>query len=396
MSFKSTIKSQARSLGFQLAGITTPEPPPHFGVYKNWLAAGRHGQMGYLASERSLEHRFDPHQILSECQVILVLGTPYFPPKMNEMENNPLPLEHKNTPGRISSYAWGDDYHSVLPERMQALVNFIETQIGRSIPHRWYTDTGPILEREFAQRAGLGWIGKNTCLINPKFGSYFFLSEILLGIELNPDPPFNADRCGSCSRCINACPTACILPDRTIDARKCISYLTIELKDTVPVELRPQIGDWVFGCDICQQVCPWNQRFASTTGDPQFAPRPGVAVPDLIRELSLSPEKFNNKFKSSPVKRTKRRGYLRNIAVALGNSGNPSAVPVLSQALQNETEPLVRAHATWALGQIKGSASIEALIRSIKKETDEGVRVEIQSALKNLGIKGDRLANNIS
>jgi len=391
MSIESVIKSQARSLGFQLTGITRPEPPPHLDVYKSWLGAGRHGQMAYLASERAIQLRSNPRQILPECQAILVLGTLYFPPQKTGSENDQLPLDHKNLSGRISSYAWGDDYHSVLIVRMHALVKFIETQIGHSVPHRWYTDTGPILERDFAQRASLGWIGRNTCLINPKFGSYFFLSEILLGIELNPDQPFTADRCGSCTRCIDACPTACILPNRTIDARRCISYLTIELKGAIQLEMRSQVGGWVFGCDICQQVCPWNQRFAPLQGDPKFAPRPAIAMPDLIQELSLTPEHFNSKFKDNPLKRARRRGYLRNVAVALGNRASPSAVPALSLALHHETEPLVRAHAAWALGQIKGSASIEALISALKKEQDEGVLVEIQSALTNLGIKADRL-----
>ena len=169
---------------------------------------------------------------------------------------------------RIASYAHGDDYHDILPARMKELVQFIEEQVGGPVQNRYYTDTGPILERDLAQRAGIGWIGKNTCLINPKQGSYFLLSEILLDLELEPDPPFTTDHCGTCTRCIEACPTDCILPNRTLDARRCISYLTIELKDDIPLELRDKIGDWVFGCDICQQVCPWN-RFAAE-GDPAF------------------------------------------------------------------------------------------------------------------------------
>jgi epoxyqueuosine reductase len=188
------------------------------------------------------------------------------------------------------------------------------------VPNRYYTDTGPLLERDLAQRAGLGWIGKNTCLINPKQGSYFLLAEILLGLELEPDPPFTTDHCGTCTRCIEACPTECILPDRTIDARRCISYLTIELKDDIPEELRPLLGEWVFGCDVCQMVCPWN-RFASPEGDAAFSPRPGRANPEPDPRAGADPEAFNRKFKNSPVKRAKRRGYLRNVAVATGNSG---------------------------------------------------------------------------
>jgi epoxyqueuosine reductase len=249
----------------------------------------------------------------------------------------------------VAAYAWGDDYHTVFPPRLKELVTFIEEQVGHSVPNRYYTDTGPLLERDLAQRAGLGWIGKNTCLINPKQGSYFLLAEILLDLELEPDLPFSTDYCGTCTRCIQACPTECILPDRTIDARRCISYLTIELKGDIPEEMRPMLGDWVFGCDVCQMVCPWN-RFASPEGNASFAPRPGVPTPNLIRELELTPENFNRKFKNSPLKRAKRRGYLRNVAVAAGNSEDEQAIPGLEEA-QNDEEELVRTHATWALGK---------------------------------------------
>jgi epoxyqueuosine reductase len=227
---------------------------------------------------------------------------------------------------------------------------FIGQLAGNPVPHRWYTDTGPILERDLAQLAGLGWIGKNTCLINPKAGSYFLLAEILLGIELEPDPPFTADRCGTCNRCIEACPTGCILPNRTLDARRCISYLTIENKGEIPTDLRPQMGNWVFGCDVCQMVCPWN-RFAANEYDRGLAPYPGLTGLDLRADLTLTPQGFNQKFKESPVQRARRRGYLRNVAIALGNSGNPAGIPILEKALQDD-EPLVRQYAGWALKQI--------------------------------------------
>jgi epoxyqueuosine reductase len=283
--------------------------------------------------------------------------------------------------GRVASYAWGDDYHDVLPERLRNLVAFIEAQVGEAVPNRWYTDTGPLLERELAQRAGLGWIGKNTCLIHPGLGSYFLLAEVLLGIELDPDPPYLPDSCGSCTRCIQACPTACILPDRTLDASRCISYLTIELKGAIPQELRPQLGDWVFGCDVCQQVCPWNLRFAASQGDPAFAPRPGVPAPHLAQELGLTPVAFSRKFKGSPLKRPRRRGYLRNVAVALGNSGDPGAVPALENALLHDAEPLVRLHAAWSLGQLGDEAARQALKSALGAEPDEAVRAEIRNAL---------------
>jgi epoxyqueuosine reductase len=230
---------------------------------------------------------------------------------------------------------------------MKELVKFIEEQVRGPVKNRWYTDTGPILERDLAQRAGIGWIGKNTCLINPKHGSYFLLSEILLDLPLEPDLPFVTDHCGTCTRCIEACPTECILPDRTIDAARCISYLTIELKDDIPAGLREKMGNWVFGCDLCQIVCPWN-RFAGE-GDPAFGKDSPAQL--LDGELSLTAQEFNQRFRGSPVKRAKRRGYLRNISVALGNSGDMHALPVLQNAIKDE-EPLVRKHARWAIEKL--------------------------------------------
>ena len=347
MKLKQNILDHARRLGFSLAGFTTPEPPPHFSTYEKWLASGHHGNMYYLTNERALTRRADPRKILAECQTILVLASPYPNPKSAEA------AEGKQPSGRIAAYAWGDDYHDTLIPKLQALVSFIEGQVGKIIPNRYYTDTGPILERDLAQRAGLGWIGKNSCLINPKHGSYFLLAEILLGLELEPDDPFSIDYCGNCTRCIEACPTHCILPNRTIDARRCISYLTIELKEDIPEGLRPLMENWIFGCDACQAICPWN-RFSISDIDASFAPRLDRPTPNLIHELSLSSEAFNQKFKNNPVKRAKRRGYLRNVAVALGNSQNPDTILALEKAL-DDPEPMVREHAIWALNYVKRS-----------------------------------------
>ncbi len=417
MSLSESIKEKARELGFQLAGITTPDPPPHYSVFERWLRAGLHGEMDYLASEHLRQRRQDPRLILPGCRSILVLGVRYPVPSATPIQSGEiggigseaarshqenyfsLPLKGeggssadrregragggggRSPSGRVASYAWGDDYHDVLAERLRLIVAFIETQIGYPVPNRWYTDTGPILERDLAQRAGLGWIGKNTCLIHPQLGSYFLLAEVLLGIDLDADPPFLPDRCGSCTRCIDACPTGCILPDRTINSTRCISYLTIELKGAIPIDLRPQMGDWVFGCDVCQQVCPWNQRFASAESDPAFAPRPALPAPDLPQELALSPQDFNRKFKGSPVKRSKRRGYLRNVAIALGNSGDPAAVPALTHALKQDPEPLVRSHAAWALGQIGGDSARKALKEALHAEQEVAVLLEVRAAL---------------
>lgn len=332
-SLKQAIKDKARQLGFSLAGVTSSKPPEHYSAFESWLNAGMHGTMNYLAEERNFIRRADPKQILPECKSILVLGIPYSPITPNQ---------------KIASYALGDDYHDIIPARLKLIVEFIEEQLGHSIPNRYYTDTGPILERDLAQRAGLGWIGKNTLLINPKAGSTFFLAEILLGIELEPDEEIITDHCGTCTRCITACPTQCILPNRTLDARSCISYLTIELKDDIPEELRPLMQDWIFGCDICQQVCPWN-RFSSQA-DPAFDPK--IPLPVLSSDLLLTPVEFNQRFKKSPIKRTKRRGYLRNLAIAVGNNGNVTDIPILKEAIQDD-EPMIQEHAKWALKKIE-------------------------------------------
>jgi epoxyqueuosine reductase len=343
---KQSIKEKARQLGFILAGVTLPEPPAHYSTFEAWLAQGYHGTMDYLANDRSRTRRADPKQILPECQSILVLATPYQPPRGSSSEAYRDPADRETTSLHIASYARGLDYHDVIPARMKELVQFIEEQVGGPVKNRWYTDTGPILERDLAQRAGIGWIGKNTCLIHPKQGSYFLLSEIFLDLALEPDSPFTTDHCGTCTRCIQACPTACILPNRTLDATRCISYLTIELKDDIPLELREKIGNWVFGCDICQQVCPWN-RFAPE-GDPAFDPRTPLPSPE---DLTLTPQAFNLRFKRTPIQRAKRRGYLRNVAVALGNAADMHVLPVLQKAL-NDEERMVRDHAQWAIEQI--------------------------------------------
>ena len=384
-SLKGEIRRKAQHLGFDLFGVTTPDAPDHLDVYGRWLAAGHHGKMEYLSNPRARQRRADPLQILPECRSILVLGTRYSkPPDLipHFIEDSQQETQKKTiTTGQVSAYAWGSDYHDVLVKRLRELVAFIEGRIGIPFPHRWYTDTGPIMERELAQRAGLGWIGKNTCLIHPKQGSYFFLAELFLGLELEPDTPFTTDHCGTCTRCLDACPTACILPNRTIDSRKCISYLTIELKDSIPKELRPQLGNWIFGCDVCQQVCPWNQRFSTSEGDPAFAARPGLPEPALIEEISLNAQEFSRKFKGSPIKRAKRRGYLRNVAVSLGNNPSAGSCNALIDALLNDPDALVRGHAAWGLARIGGAIAHQALLSARKKEGNDYVQKEIEDAL---------------
>jgi epoxyqueuosine reductase len=333
-----SIKNKARQLGFILAGVTSSESLQHYSNFEKWLAEGRHGAMNYLAEERSRTRRADPKQILPECKSVLVLALPYA-----NVEGRRQKAEFQ-----IAAYALGDDYHEIIPLKLKQIVEFIEEQVGHPVPNRYYTDTGPVLERELAQRAGLGWIGKNSMLINPKAGSTFFLAEILLGIELEPNETIVTDHCGTCTRCITACPTQAILPDRALDARRCISYLTIELKDDIPEELRPHMQDWVFGCDICQMVCPWNRFSAPADSALEPAPPLRVSAPDL----TLSSVEFNQRFKRSPIKRAKRRGYLRNLAVAIGNNGNKDDLPLLEQAAKDD-EPLVREHVKWAIQEMR-------------------------------------------
>jgi len=359
------LKIEAYRLGFCLAGITTPDPPESFPKYKQWINDGLHADMSYLSTERALSRREDPRQILTNCQSIMVLAIPYSPPEPSG--------------GSVAAYALGDDYHETLKPLLRQLVSFLEEKVGERIPNRWYTDTGPILERDLAHRAGLGWIGKNSMLINPKHGSTFLLAEIFLGIKLPPDSPFSTDHCGSCSRCLQACPTACIRPDRTLNASDCLSYLTIENKGSIPHNLRQLLGEWLFGCDICQQVCPWN-RFASPAGLPDFTARIDFPPEDLTTELGITPQIFNQKFKGSPLKRSKRRGYLRNLAVVLGNRRAPEGISALSKAL-SDPEALIRQHAAWALGQIGGEASIAALDAAQQIEADPEVSQEILSSL---------------
>ena len=284
----------------------------------------------------------------------------------------------------MASYAWGRDYHRVLPKRLRRWVRYLEDLVGHSVPHRIYTDAGPLLEPGLAEKAGLGWVGKHTCLIHPRGGSYFFLAEVLLALELPPDPPFPTDHCGTCTRCIEACPTQCILPEeRLVDARRCISYLTIEHRGSIPEDLRPQMGTWVFGCDVCQMVCPWNQRFAEPQGDPDFAPRPGQTFINLIEAMGWDEETFNRKFQGTPLRRAKRGGFLRNVAVALGNLGDPRAVPALTRALRHDPDPLVREHAAWALGRIGTPEARKALEEARRTETHPQVREAVIRALSD-------------
>ncbi len=374
-SFAGDLQAEAERLGFVLCGIAPAQPAPHHAAFTRWLAQGLHGGMAYLARERDISARADPRRLMENCRSVISLAVRYPAPAQLEIQSG-YPF------GRIAAYACSTDYHLTLPRRMGTFGDVLRRMTGiGELAIRSYTDSAPILERNFAQLAGMGWIGKNTCLISPRFGSYLLLAELLVTIELPPAEPFPFDRCGTCRRCIEACPTACIRPDRTLDAGRCISYLTIEHKGIIPRELRPKLDSWIFGCDVCQQVCPWNRLSAQQSFDPAFAPR-FPPSPDLHGELRLSVQEFRRRYADTPLSRPKRRGYLRNAAVALGNVRNPQDVPLLAEVLQSEPEPLVRAHAAWALGQVGTSAARTALSAARRHEPAPQVREEIALALQ--------------
>lgn len=375
MQIRNWIQAEAARLGFPFSGITGLTPPAHLETYRQWIAANRHAAMDYLASNPNIEKRADPRRVFPAAKSLLVIGMPY----ASILET---PVEPDRPVGQIARYAWGTDYHEVIPARLNELAGRISEQIGCGVAQRAYTDTGPILERDLAQRAGLGWAGKNTCLIHPQRGSYFFLGELFIDLELEPSEPFLIDRCGSCRRCIDACPTGCIREDRTLDAGRCISYLTIENKGPIPADLRPKIGNWIFGCDLCQQVCPWNRFSANNAIDPFFQPTPDLHAVNLLSEIQLDAHAFNLKFRHRPIQRAKRRGYLRNICIALGNMHFSGALTVLEEILQTESEALIRGAAAWAIAQIDPAGSRTVLEKALRSEPDNIVRQEISAGLE--------------
>jgi epoxyqueuosine reductase len=342
------IKERARRLGFNPVGVTDPASEAHIAFYNDWLARGYHAEMNYLARPDAVAKRSDPRRIMPETRSIVVVGMNYYPGDPCSPCDSPPSDELL---GRVSRYAWGPDYHEVILERLRQLADWIDSQTAQPLTYRAYVDTGPLLERAFAQQAGLGWIGKNTNLIHPDHGSYFFLGELLLDLELETDTPFTADRCGNCTACMDACPTGALVAPRMLDARRCISYLTIEHRAPISQSLRPLLGDRIFGCDICQEVCPWNRRFAHPTTEPAF--RPLHPTLDLVALLALDEDAFRARFRETPLWRPRRAGLLRNAAIVLGNLGDPAALSAL-EAARVDPHPLIAEHATWAIQQIKG------------------------------------------
>lgn len=375
MGAKEMLKAEARRLGFSHLGITALDSTPHAPAYLDWLERDWHASMAYLCTPRAVELRLNPQQVFPPARSLIIVTAAH------PLPSTPNKAKGQTGYGLVAAYARGIDYHSLLPPQMRRLVQWIQNEIDPRAQAAVYTDTGPILERDFASRAGLGWIGKNTCLINPQAGSYLFLAEIFLSTPLEPDNPFDQDLCGTCRRCIEACPTSCISEARSLDARRCISYLTIENKGEISPELRPLIGSHIFGCDICQQVCPWNQKIKAALPTPLFQSDPALAELDLAATLRLSPQEFNLRYRSTPLMRAKRRGLLRSAAVVAGNQRAEEALPALMVILQEEFEPLVRAHAAWALGQFNNRAAFATLEKALETESDPTVLAEIRSVL---------------
>ena len=363
-----SLKEQATSLGFQYAGICPAVTPLGFDRFEQWLQSGYAGQMHYLpARAAAYEH---PEAILEGVRSVVMLAMVY-----RTQQAQPVTAGA----GRVASYAWGQqDYHDLIHDRLKQLRQHLETQVPGALV-RGVVDTAPLLEREFAQLAGLGWIGKNTLLLNKEAGSWFFLAALLTDQELVYDEPSETDHCGTCRACLDACPTDAFPQPYVLDATRCISYLTIELRDHIPTQLRRGMGDWVFGCDICQDVCPWNSD-TPASHEPGLQPVDPLNPVALHELFELDDESFRARFRRSPLWRSKRRGILRNAAIVLGNQGSAASLQPLCQGLLDE-EPLVRAASAWALGQLAIPLAKEALTRQLDVEPDAHVEAEIQQAL---------------
>lgn len=367
----SELKAEAQRLGFGMAAACPAVSPTGATRLGEWLELGYGGEMDYIGCRQPAYA--DPGMVLEGARSILMLTMNY---------RTAEPEHPQDGQGRISRYAWGPtDYHDVIHERLKQLVKLVET-LAPGAKARGVVDSAPLLEREFAQLAGLGWIGKHTLLLSRQQGSYFFLAALLTDQDLVYDEPQDADHCGSCTACLDACPTDAFVQPHLLDATRCISYLTIELDGPIPRELRPGIGDWLFGCDVCQDVCPWN-RFAPVTTEPSFQPRadtPSNPV-ELAELFELNDAAFRLRFRHTPLWRAKRRGLLRNAAIVLGNQRQPSAIPALLRGL-GDSEPLIRGASAWALGEIGTEPAISAIQERLADEEDSCVRKELEAATR--------------
>jgi epoxyqueuosine reductase len=374
------LKAQALALGFDAVGVARVGPLEALARYDAWLAAGRHGGMDWLASAKHRERRAEPWRLVAGIRSVLCVALCH-PPAADVARDARL--------GRIARYAAGEDYHRVMKDKLGTLERWIRTELFPGSGSLWYSDTGAILERGWAEQAGLGWIGKHSGLLSQTLGSWFLLGEVLMDRELDADAPPEREHCGTCVRCITACPTQAIVAPYQVDARRCISYLTIELAGAIPRELRALVGDWIFGCDLCQEACPWN-RFAPAARQARLHARE-LDGWTLAGFLALDEAAFRNLFASSPIRRTGREGFARNVCIALGNRADADAAPALAHTLERDASPIVRGHAAWALGRIAAAAApgevrdaARGAIERASRDPDPGVREETALALAEL------------
>ena len=350
MGLAQRVKVRAAALGFNLAGITPAVPSPELDAYLDWIAAGRHGSLGYMARPDRVARRHDLNVIVPGARSLILVGLDYHTLLPEALLADPAR-------GQISNYAWGLDYHDLMIPRLEALADWLRAETGHDLTQRVYVDTGPLLERSHARQAGLGFPGKNTLLIHPRRGSFFFLGEILTTLEFDTyDDPYPAPEqggvsCGGCTRCLNACPTDAFPAPHVLDARRCISALTIEHKGSIPEELRPLLGNWVYGCDVCQTVCPFNRFVIETTETAFHAADVGRAAPPLVELLALDEAGFRARFAGTPILRIGRERLVRNACVAAGNWRGPAALPLLARLAAQDESALVREHAAWALSR---------------------------------------------
>ena len=372
------LKQKAREMGFSLCGVCPAVPPAGASRLDDWLAAGYAGEMRYLADRR--DAYADPNRVLDGVRSVVMLAMNYRTAESTRTEAGQ---------GRVSRYAWGEvDYHDLIRERLEPLQDMLRS-VAPGAQTRGIVDTAPLLEREFAQLAGLGWVGKNTLLLNRNAGSWFFLAALLTDQELEYDAPHETDHCGTCRACLDACPTKAFPQPYVLDASRCISYLTIELRGSMPTELRAGVGDWLFGCDVCQDVCPWNSRAPVSSHD-RFAPLADRNPVDLIGLFAMDDDAFRAAFRRTPLWRPRRRGLLRNAAIALGNRPTREALPALIRGL-NDEEPLVREACAWALGRYEFVGAAAALQTRREVEADRAVCVEIDASL---GLHSDRASGD--
>jgi epoxyqueuosine reductase len=377
--FVEALRREAARIGFSRLGIAPAGPPRRQDLVRRWLERGFAGVMqSWFERQESL--RSDPASLLSGVRSVIMLATDHATGATTDATDAGLAGEGR---GRVARYAWGDDYHDLLRGRVNALGAWVESQLP-GCRTRGVVDSAPLAEREFAWLAGLGWFGKNTMLIDPRAGSFFFLTALLTDLELPADTPIEVDHCGTCTACLDACPTGAIVEPRVLDANRCISALTIEDHGPIATDLRPGMQDWIFGCDICQEVCPWNRHAPGST-EPTLQPRDGLAAPSLAELLQLDDAAFRRQFKGSPLWRAKRRGLLRSAAIALGNRPHAASFDALAASLVDE-EPVVRGAAAWALGRwrridVLAERANAALVARRAIEEDAEVRVEIERAL---------------